>query len=250
MKCMQWYCWCSPWSRSTYINRQEYRVQKYYTMDDHDIEMSLISILTIRMGKRRSVRNLLSGFGVRQWCTFSAFLMKLHITEVIALLHNWILREIQHDETVTYRILEDYTDDVYQLSLASRKGGLYVERFQKRQDLKNKALYCWQEDTTFATLTREKIEKSMRDAEHFNALQEPCQLPEEETNYHCTAKRSERKRPVPYIIKKIELSQDWSVLKNVQHYFMLLLCHGRLSYIVKKVAILGTSKNKGGKSKN
>jgi len=62
---------------------------------------------------------------------------------------------------VTYRILEDYTDDVYQLSLSSRKGGLYVERIQKRQDLKNKAFYCWQEDTTFATLTREKIEKSM-----------------------------------------------------------------------------------------
>jgi len=175
-------------------------------MDNCDIEMSLISILTIRMGKRRSVRNLLSGFGVRQWCTFSAFLAKLHITEIIALLHNWILREIQHDETVTYRILENYTDDVYQLSLASHKGGLYVERIQKRQDLKNKALYCWQEDTTFATLTREKIEKSMRDADHFNALQEPCQLPEEETNYHCTAKRN--KRPLPYIIEKVERSQN------------------------------------------
>jgi len=187
---------------STYINQQEYRIQKYYTMDNCDIEMSLISILTVRMGKRRSVRNLLSGFGVRQWCTFSAFLAKLHITEIIALLHNWILREIQHDETVTYRILEDYTDDVYQLSLTSRKGGLYVERIKKRQDLKNKLLYCWQEDTTFATLTREKIEKSMRDADKFNALQELCQLPEEETNYHCTTKHS--KGPVPYIIEKAE----------------------------------------------
>ena len=104
--------------------------------------------------------------------------------------------------------MEDYTDDVYQLSLASRKGGLYVERIQKRQDLKNKALYCWQEDTTFATLTREKIEKGMRDADHFNTLQEPCQLPEEETSYHCTTKRSERKRPMLYIIEKIERSQD------------------------------------------
>jgi len=140
-------------------------------------------------------------------------------------------------------------DDVYQLSLASRKGGLYVERIQKRQDLKNKALYCWQEDTTFATLTREKIEKGMRDADHFNTLQEPCQLPEEETNYHCTTKRSERKRPMLYIIEKIERSQDWSALKYVQSYFMLLLCRVCLLYIVKKVAILGTS-NKGGKSRN
>ena len=96
---------------------------------------------------------------------------KLHITEVIAMLHNWILREIQHGETVTYRILEDYTDEVYQLSLASRKGWLYVERIRKRQDLKNKVLYFWQEETTFATLTREKIEKSMRDADQLNALQ-------------------------------------------------------------------------------
>jgi len=105
-------------------------MQKSYTIATPEIEASLISILTIRMGKRRSVRNLLNGFGVRQWCALSAFLAKLHITEVIALLHNWILREIQHGETVTYRILEDYTDDVYQLSLASRKGGLYVERIR------------------------------------------------------------------------------------------------------------------------
>ena len=115
---------------SAYLNQQEYRMQKSYTIATPELEASLISILTIRMGKRRSVRNLLNGFGVRQWCALSAFLAKLHITEVIALLHNWILREIQHGETVTYRILEDYTDDVYQLSLASRKGGLYVERIR------------------------------------------------------------------------------------------------------------------------
>ena len=145
---------------STYTNQQEYRIQKYYRMDDLAMEMSFISILTIRLGKKRSVRNLLSGFGVQRWCTFSAFLAKLHVTEVIALLHNWILREIQHYETVTYRILEDYTDDVCQLSLASRKGGLYVTRVQKRPDLKNKLLYYWEEDTTFATLTRAKIEKN------------------------------------------------------------------------------------------
>ena len=36
----------------------------------------------------------------------------------------------QHDERLTYRILEDYIDDVYQLSLALRKGGLYVERIR------------------------------------------------------------------------------------------------------------------------
>jgi len=65
---------------------------------------------------------------------------------------------------VTYRILKDYTDNVYQLSLASCKGGWYVERIQKRQDLKHKVLYCWQEYIMFVTLTREKIEKSMRDA--------------------------------------------------------------------------------------
>ena len=65
----------------------------------------------------------------------------------------------RHDERLIYWILKDYTDDVYQLSLASRIGGLYVERIRKRQDLKNKVLYFWQEETTFITLTREKIEK-------------------------------------------------------------------------------------------
>jgi len=104
----------------------------------------------------------------------------------------------QHDEMLTYRILEDYTDDVCQLLLAPRKDGLYVERIQKRQDLKNKVPYCWQEDTTFATLIREKIEKSMRDADHFNAIQEPCQLPEKEMHHQCIMRHSERQRFVPY----------------------------------------------------
>ena len=201
---------------SAYINRQGYRMQKSYTIATPDLETSLISILTIRMGKRRSVRNLLNGFGARQWCAFSAFLAKLHITEVIALLHNWILREIQHGETVTYRYLEDYTDDVYQLSLASRKGGLYVERIRKRQDLKNKVLYYWQEDTTFATLNREKIERSMRDADHFNALQESGQLPEEEkASQQCTTRHGEKRRLVPYVVEKIEQLWDWLVLGHV-----------------------------------
>jgi len=189
---------------STYVNNQEYRVHKYYSLPVHELDVSLIDIIIIRMGKRRSVRNLLSGFGVRQWCRFSAFLCKLHVSEVIALLYNWILRETQHDETVTFRILEDYTDDVYQLSLASRKGGLYVERIHKRQDLKNKILYHWPEDATFATMTREMIEQSMRDPEHFNELHEQCPPPEEETTQQWCIKRGGRKRTAPYVVEKTE----------------------------------------------
>ena len=192
---------------STYINQQEYRMQKYYALDKADMEMSLVSVLTIRLGKKRSVRNLLNGFGVQRWCNLTAFMAKLHVTEVIALLHNWILREIQHCETVTYRILEDYTDDVYQLSLTSRKGGLYVTRMQKRTDLKNKVLYYWEEDTTFATLSRAKIEKSMQDADHFNATQRLEHLPDKDTNYHCITRRNEKVRPVPYIVEKAKSSQ-------------------------------------------
>jgi len=116
---------------------------------------------------------------------------------------------------LTYRILEDYTDDVYQLSLASRKGGLYVERIRKRQDLKNKVLYYWQEGTTFATLTREKIDRNMRDADHFNALQESCQLPEEEkASHHCTTKRSEKSGLCHTLLKKLNAHKNdkcWSI---------------------------------------
>ena len=151
---------------------------------------------------------------------------------------------------LTYRILEDYTDDVCQLLLAPRKDGLYVERIQKRQDLKNKVPYCWQKDTTFATLTREKIEKSMRDADHFNAIQEPCQLPEKEMHHQCIMRRSERQRPMPHAIEKVECSQDWLVLKLVRADFMLLLCYVCLLYIDTKVTILRIGKNTGGKSDN
>jgi len=48
----------------------------------------------------------------------------------------------------------------------------------------------------------------MRDANHFNALQEPCRLPEEGTNSHCAARRSTRERSVPHIAEKLERSQD------------------------------------------
>jgi len=109
---------------------------------------------------------------------------------------------------LTYRILEDYTDDVYQLSLASRKGGLYVTRIQKRLDLKDKLLYYWDKDTTFATLTRAKIEKSMKDADHFNATQLPGHLPDKETNHHCIMRRNERQRPVPYVMEQVKSSKD------------------------------------------
>jgi len=170
--------------------------------------MSLISILTVRIGKRRSVRNLLSGFGVLQWCTFSVFLAKLHH-------HRNHRFATQLDSQRNSAWWNSNLSNLGRLhwwcipTLASlTQGGLYVERIQKRQDLKNKALYCWQEDTTFATLSREKIERSIRDADHFKAIQEPCQLPAEEINHQCITRRSGRKRPVPYIVEKVACSQD------------------------------------------
>jgi len=104
----------------------------------------------------------LSGFGVTLWRTFATPLWMLSVTEVIALLYNWILREIERDEVVTFLIVDDKTNHAYQLSLASRKGRLVVERVIKRPDLKDKLLYYWTADTTFANLTREKIEQSLR----------------------------------------------------------------------------------------
>jgi len=49
----------------------------------------------------------------------------------------------------------------------------------------------------------------MRDADHFNALQDSYQQPEEgKTDHHCPMKRGEKQRPVPYAIEKLERSQD------------------------------------------
>ena len=189
-----------------YINQQEYRVQKYFSMSGYDIAMPLVDTLTIRMEKRRSVRNLLNGFGVRQWCTFSALLSKLHNTEVIALLHNWVLREIRREEMMTYRILDDYTEDVYQLSLVSRKGGLYVERIQKRQDLKNKLLYYWPEDVTFPTMNRAIIAKSMKDADYYNATLTNHQMVEAGNNqWYMMGDNNEQ--TVSQVVEKIEQSE-------------------------------------------
>ena len=46
----------------------------------------------------------------------------------------------------------------------------------------------------------------MRDSDHFNALQESGQLPEEETSHQCTMRHGERRRLVPYIVEKIQHS--------------------------------------------
>ena len=85
---------------------------------------------------------------------------------------------------------------------------LYVTRIQKRLDLKDKLLYHWDEDTTFATLTRAKIEKSMQDADHFNATQLSEHLPEKETNHHGVMPRIKKQRPVPYVIEQVKSSKD------------------------------------------
>ena len=171
--------------------------------------MSLIAILSLRCGKRESVRSLLSGFGVSQWRTFATPLSSLSVTEVIALLYNWILREIDRDEVVTFLILADETDEAYQLSLASRKGGLYVERIRKRPDLKNKLLYYWGPDTTFGTLTRAKIEQSLRTAEFLNQTQgQPSQLPLQELKVTTVKRSYNENQAIPQIIAKTENSKD------------------------------------------
>ena len=98
---------------------------------------------------------------------------------------------------------------MYQLSLASRNGGLYVERIRKRHDLKNKVLNYWQENTTFANLTREKIEGRMRNADRFNASQAFEQLSDEEQeSRQCITKLGQQRQFVPYTAEKIERIQD------------------------------------------
>jgi len=48
----------------------------------------------------------------------------------------------------------------------------------------------------------------MRDADHFNELQESYQLPEEEkASHHCITRNSGKKRLVPYVAEKSERLQ-------------------------------------------
>lgn len=41
-------------SGSVYVNKQEYRVIKYYPIDTNELEMSFIDVLTLRMGKKKA----------------------------------------------------------------------------------------------------------------------------------------------------------------------------------------------------
>ena len=85
----------------------------------------------------------------------------------------------------------------------------------------------------------------MRDANHFNALQEPCRLPEEGTNSHGAARRSTREWSVPHIAETLERSQDRPVLKHVQCCFVFFSYHESLPYMLKKVTVLKVSNNQG-----
>ena len=131
--------------------------------------MKFLELLRNYQIERRSIRRLLSGFGVTKWSTFAEPLRNLSEEEVIALLLNWITRNLTVGKSMTLRIRDNTSQDVYEVWLTSDKGCLYVKRLLKRAQLNEQRLYYWPQVMTPNDLTLETIEKSMEMAGCMNA---------------------------------------------------------------------------------
>jgi len=117
---------------------------------------SFIRILQDYQAGIKSVRRLLGSFGVTKWSMFTEPLIKLREDEVIALLLNWITQELPIGQTITLRIMDDHNEEVYNLTLKTRKGCIFVAALRKREDLEGKLLYYWPYEANYMNITVSK----------------------------------------------------------------------------------------------
>ena len=131
--------------------------------------MSFINMLQFYHYERKSIRTLLSNFGVSRWSISTEPLVKLREEQVVALLLNWITTKLLTGETITLRIPEETTRDVYLVMIQRDKGCLHARKIQTCRDVNGQLLYHWPIEATINNITKTTIEESMRIASVINA---------------------------------------------------------------------------------
>jgi len=120
-----------------------------------------------------SVRQLLNNFGVTRWNTFTEPLRNLSEAEVIALLLNWITRNMPNKELVLLCVRDPDQGDAYNLWLTNDRGCILTRGLLKSAKINEGLLYCWPPSTTPNDLTLEKLQHSIELADQINAQQIP-----------------------------------------------------------------------------
>jgi len=112
-------------------------------------------IVTLHRYKKegKSIRKLLDKFGIKQWGMFTEHLCRMNQEEAIALLLNWISENVNKEEKIKVRIIEEDTRDVYELRLKSHQGCLRVASIIPHDDLKGKLLYHWPSGAMYSNFT-------------------------------------------------------------------------------------------------
>jgi len=165
MKCMQWYCWYDHWSRkciykSTRISYAEILHNRYSRFGD--VFGQRTDYTYGKAAKRQKPSEWL-------WSATMVCIVDLSCKATYYKTYRWCISAFVG---LTWR-------------------WFIRGKNPETTGLKNKVLYYWQEDTTFAMLTREKNRKKYARCGPFQ----------------------------PYVIEKLERSQDWTVPKRVQCYF-------------------------------
>ena len=123
--------------------------------------MTFLEILQAYQQEGKSVRRMLSSFGITKWSNFLDLLKTLSEEEVVAILFNWITRNLTRDEIIKLRIHDEHTQDAYEMTLQNKRGCLYVIALQHCAHLKGQMLYYWPMLATHNNITAKTIQKSM-----------------------------------------------------------------------------------------
>jgi len=134
--------------------------------------MKLVNALKICCKKRASVRPVLRIYGVTQEEDVRKPFCTLPAEKVNAQLFNWIMWNLEVDEYVTIRLVEQKKQTVFTVRLVNNKyRGLQVQEVKETLELFGKSLYHWNNAIVYRCLSVKEIENSIKNADVLNDIE-------------------------------------------------------------------------------
>jgi len=131
--------------------------------------MSLVDKLKSCEEMNQIIRPVLAKSGATDWQTLSTPLAKLSEPETMALIMNWTAKAPFKNNVVQIRLRDTTDQEIYDIWLTkSFKEGTRIARIRKSDQPKNGILYDWPVATTYANLTRVKLEVGIVRANRIN----------------------------------------------------------------------------------
>jgi len=115
--------------------------------------LTFIETLQDYQKQGKGTRKVLSGFGVTKWSIFSEPITDRTEEESIALLLNWLPRNLKREDTMVLRIRDDRNQDVHEIEVINKRGCINITALRKRALMNEQMLYCWPPNVTPNSLT-------------------------------------------------------------------------------------------------